>query len=70
MVVLYVCLYVCVYVCGSIRSFLPPCASRHRKIVIHVFTATQKKVYNQIFAKTASFKIYCHLLASNSTNYF
>ena len=32
-----------VCVCVSVRSFLPPCASRPRNIVTYVFTAKRKK---------------------------
>ena len=34
----------CVYVCVSVRSFLPPRASRPRNIGTYVFTATRKKL--------------------------
>ena len=37
-----VCLCVCV--CVSVRSFLPPRASRPRNIGTYVFTATRKKL--------------------------
>ena len=42
-----VCLCVCV--CVSVRSFLPPRASRPRNIGTYVFTATWKKFYNRDF---------------------
>ena len=35
---------VCVYVCVSVRSFLPPHASRPRNIGTYVFTATRKNL--------------------------
>ena len=37
---------VCVCVCVSVRSFLPPCASRPRNIGTYVFTATRKTTTN------------------------
>ena len=52
-------LYVCVCVCVSVRSFLPPRASRPRNIGTYVFTATRKKTFIiVIFAKNASFSSY------------
>ena len=46
-------------VCVSVRSFLPPCASRPRNIGTYVFTATRKKPFIiVIFAKNASFRSY------------
>ena len=39
-VCVFVC--VCVYVCVSVRSFLPPRASRPRNIGTYVFIATRK----------------------------
>ena len=54
-----VCLCVCVCVCVSVRSFLPPRASRPRNIGTYVFTATRKKTFIiVIFAKNASFRSY------------
>ena len=50
-VCVFVC--VCVCVCVSVRSFLPPRASRSRNIDTYVFTATRKKTFTiVIFAKT------------------
>ena len=49
----------CVCVCVSVRSFLPPRASRPRNICTYVFTATRKTLYIAIiiviFAENASF---------------
>ena len=42
-----VCLCVCV--CVSVRSFLPPRASRPRNIGTYVLTATRKNFYNRDF---------------------
>ena len=47
--------------CVSVRSFLPPRASRPRNIGTYVFTATRKKCF--------VLKLQRHLLASNATNY-
>ena len=63
-----------VCVCVSVRSFLPPRASRRRNIGTYVFTATRKTllyIIIVIFAENASFRSYGrrHLLASNATNY-
>ena len=55
------CVGVGVGLCLSVRSFLPPRASRPRNIgtyVLYVFTATQKNFYNVIFAKNAWFRSY------------
>ena len=41
-IVVCVCVCVCASVCLSVRSFLPPRASRPRNIVTYVFTATRK----------------------------
>ena len=55
----------------SVRSFLPPCASRPRNIGTYVFTATRKKPFIiVIFAKKYLVqKLRGHLLASDATNY-
>ena len=56
----------------SVRSFLPPCASRPRNIGTYVFTMTQKTLiyYNRDFCwKCFVQKLRRHLLASNATNY-
>ena len=54
----------------SVRSFLPPRASKPRNIGTYVFTATRKKNFIVIFAKNALFRSYgVILLASNATNY-
>ena len=48
-------------VCVSVRSFLPPCASRPRNIGTYVFTATRKTllyIIIVIFAENASFRSY------------
>ena len=45
----HVCVCVCMCVCVSVRSFLPPRASRPRNIGTYVFTATRKNVYNRDF---------------------
>ena len=53
---------VCVCVCVSVRSFLPPRASRPRNnIGTYVFTATRKTllyIIIVIFAENASFRSY------------
>ena len=66
----------CVCVCVSVRSFLPPRASRPRNVGTYVFTATRKLfiaiaiIIVIFFAENASFRSYDwrHLLASNATN--
>ena len=40
---LLLCVCVCVCVCVSVRSFLPPRASRPRNMGTYVITATRKK---------------------------
>ena len=46
-------------VCVSVRSFLPPRASRARNIGTYVFIATRKKTFRiVIFAKNTSFRSY------------
>ena len=45
-------------VCVSVRSFLPPSASRFRNVVTYVYTATRKNFNNVIFAKNAWFRSY------------
>ena len=60
-------------VCVSVRSFLPPRASRPRNIGTYVFTATRKNFYNRDFSlnmlgseATASFACHgCHQLHLN-----
>ena len=48
-----------VRVCVSVRSFLPPRASRPRNIGVYMFTATRKKTFIVVvFAKNASFRNY------------
>ena len=44
-----VCVCVCMYVCVSVRSFLPPRASRPRNVSTYVFTAMWKNFYNHDF---------------------
>ena len=39
----------CVCVSVSVRSFLPPRASRPRNIGTYMFTATRKNFYNPVF---------------------
>ena len=58
-----VCVCVCVYVCVSVRSFLPPRASRSRNIGTYVFTGTRKKLYNRDFR-------YMKMLRSEATASF
>ena len=48
----------CVCVCMFVRSFLPPRTCRSQNIGTNEFTATQKKIYNMVFAKNASFRNY------------
>ena len=62
----------CVYV--SVRSFLPPRASRPQNIDTYVFTATRKTLsynyHNRDFCcKSFVQKLRYHLLASNDANY-
>ena len=45
------CAVVCVCVCLSVRSFLPPCASRLQNIGAYVFTMTRKTFIIVIFTK-------------------
>ena len=61
---------VCVCMCVSVGSFLPPRASKPRKISTYVFTVTRKNldIYNRDFRlKCFIKKLQCHLLASNVT---
>ena len=54
-----VCACVRACVCVSVRSFLPPRASRSRNIGTYVFVATRKKTFMiVIFAKNATFRSY------------
>ena len=60
-IVTVVVLCVCVCVCVSVRSFLPPRASRPRNIGTYVFTVTRKTLLYIIivnFAENASFRSY------------
>ena len=51
------CACVCVCVCVSVRSFLPPRASRHRNIGIRTCSPRHEKTFTiVIFAKNASFR--------------
>ena len=54
-----VCVCVCVYVCVSVRSFLPPRASRPRNIGTYMFHRdTENTFIIVIFAKNISFRSY------------
>ena len=55
-----VCVCVCVSLCVSVRSFLPPRASRPRNIGTSVFIATRKNFYNRDFRNknNVSFRSY------------
>ena len=62
----------CVCVCVSVRSFLPPRASRPRNIGtnVTVFSATRKKTFIiVIFAKNAWFRSYGAVICLPRTNY-
>ena len=62
-----VCVCMCMYVCVSVRSFLPPRASRPRNIGTYVFTLARKNFYNRDFhEKCLVQKLWCNLLASNA----
>ena len=55
----------CMYVVVSVRSFLPPRASRPRNIGTYVFTLARKNFYNRDFhEKCLVQKLWCNLLAS------
>ena len=54
-----VCVCVCMYSCVSVRSFLPPRASRRRKYrYVRVHRDTEKTFMIMIFTKSASFRSY------------
>ena len=63
-----VCVYVCMCVCVSVRSFLPPRASRPRNIGTCVHRDTEKHFNRDFRLKCVVQKLRRHLLASNATN--
>ena len=65
------CVCVCVFV--SVRSFLPPRASRPRNIGMYVFTATRKTllyIIIVIFAENVSFTSFACLRSYSTFVYF
>ena len=57
-----------VWGCVSVRSFVPPRASKSRNIGTYVFTATWEKTFINVIVKKY-FVQKLHLLASNATKY-